>query len=127
MCTSLSHLLRPIKSDTDHPLVKSYTPLAPADLVQCEISVSPHSIATVQQRRIVAKRIVHRESDRLLVLVGPCSIHDPDDARAYAALLRELAVELQDELFIVMRAYLEKPRTVLGWKGLVNEDWKSVV
>ena len=57
----------------------------------------------------------------MLVVVGPCSVHDPEAAIEYATLLRDLAAELRDELCIVMRAYLEKPRTTVGWKGLIND------
>lgn len=65
--------------------------------------------------------IITGTSDKLLVIVGPCSIHDPESALEYAGLLKEVAERLQDELVIVMRAYLEKPRTTVGWKGLIND------
>lgn len=65
--------------------------------------------------------IITGTSDKLLVIVGPCSIHDPQSALEYAGLLKEVAERLQDELVIVMRAYLEKPRTTVGWKGLIND------
>ncbi len=60
-------------------------------------------------------------NDRLLTIVGPCSIHDPATALEYAKKLKELAEKLQDDLVIIMRAYLEKPRTTVGWKGLIND------
>lgn len=65
--------------------------------------------------------IITGTSDKLLVIVGPCSIHDPESALEYAGLLKEVAERLQDDLVIVMRAYLEKPRTTVGWKGLIND------
>lgn len=65
--------------------------------------------------------IITGTSDKLLVIVGPCSIHDPETALEYAGRLKELAEKLQDDLVIVMRAYLEKPRTTVGWKGLIND------
>ena len=71
------------------------------------------------RRRIAA--ILERRDHRLLVIVGPCSIHDAAAARAYARGLKALADETGDVLFVVMRAYLEKPRTALGWKGLIND------
>lgn len=68
-----------------------------------------------------AVKIINGKSDKLLVIVGPCSIHDPEAAYEYAARLRPIAEKLQDDLLIVMRAYLEKPRTTVGWKGLIND------
>ncbi|PYH42448.1 3-deoxy-7-phosphoheptulonate synthase [Aspergillus saccharolyticus JOP 1030-1] len=101
--------------------VEKYTPLAPPELVQYEIGLSAQSLRTVLNSRIEARNIIRQASDRLLVLVGPCSIHDPESALEYATRLRVLAGELQEELCIVMRAYLEKPRTTVGWKGLIND------
>ena len=71
--------------------------------------------------REAAGRILHGHDDRLLVVVGPCSIHDPEAALDYAGRLREKALELGEDLFIVMRVYFEKPRTTVGWKGLIND------
>jgi 3-deoxy-7-phosphoheptulonate synthase len=65
--------------------------------------------------------ILDREDPRLLVVVGPCSLHDPKSAMEYARRLKQLADELQDKLYIVMRVYFEKPRTTIGWKGLIND------
>jgi 3-deoxy-7-phosphoheptulonate synthase len=65
--------------------------------------------------------IIHQRDDRLLVMVGPCSIHDPAAALEYAGQLKGLAQELSSDLCIIMRAYLEKPRTTVGWKGLIND------
>src|SRR5581483_2179165 len=66
-------------------------------------------------------RILHGEDHRLLVIVGPCSIHDPKAAREYAGLLKGAIAELSKDLCIVMRVYFEKPRTTIGWKGLIND------
>lgn len=95
--------------------------MAPPELIQFEIGLSAQSLLTVLNSRIEARQIIRRESDRVLVLVGPCSIHDPETAFEYATRLRELSAELRDDLCIVMRAYLEKPRTTVGWKGLIND------
>src|SRR5690606_41220941 len=65
--------------------------------------------------------ILHAHDDRLAVVVGPCSIHDPRSAIEYAERLREVRTALADDLEIVMRVYFEKPRTTVGWKGLVND------
>lgn len=68
-----------------------------------------------------AVKIVKQEDDRLLVIVGPCSLHDPATAVEYCGRLVQLADKLKDDLCIIMRAYLEKPRTTVGWKGLIND------
>lgn len=65
--------------------------------------------------------MITQTSDRVIVIVGPCSIHDPEAAIEYARRLFEVKERLKDDLVIVMRAYLEKPRTTVGWKGLIND------
>jgi 3-deoxy-7-phosphoheptulonate synthase len=94
--------------------------LSPAILLE-ELPLSPASIATVAEARREVARILHGKDDRLLVVVGPCSIHDPAAALAYADGLRALADRLRDALCIVMRVYFEKPRSTVGWKGLIND------
>lgn len=94
--------------------------VSPAELIG-ELPVSQAASDIVSQARNAIHRILAGEDHRLLVVVGPCSIHDPDSAREYAARLKTLADELVDELFIVMRVYFEKPRTTVGWKGLIND------
>ncbi|XBS70647.1 3-deoxy-7-phosphoheptulonate synthase [Acerihabitans sp. KWT182] len=81
-----------------------------------------------EQQSIAASRrtiadIIHGRDPRLLVVCGPCSIHDPDSALDYARRLLALSEELSDRLFIVMRVYFEKPRTTVGWKGLINDPY----
>ena len=75
----------------------------------------------VLQSRQQIRDILHGRDDRLLVIVGPCSIHDPKAAHEYAQRLAALKGELEDRLMIVMRVYFEKPRTTIGWKGLIND------
>jgi len=77
------------------------------------------SAETVIESRRTIERIIDGADDRLLVVVGPCSIHDPEAALAYARKLAELRRELEDRVYIVMRVYFEKPRTKLGWRGLI--------
>lgn len=79
------------------------------------------AIETVLRGRVDATKIILGRSDRLLVVVGPCSIHDPESAMEYAARLKELSDRLEGDLCVIMRAYLEKPRTTVGWKGLIND------
>ncbi|MCJ1464827.1 3-deoxy-7-phosphoheptulonate synthase [Pseudocyphellaria aurata] len=96
-------------------------PLIPPALLQAEIPASDKTVLTVARGRRDAIRIITQQDDRLLVMVGPCSIHDPATALEYAERLRALAEKLSDDLSIIMRAYLEKPRTTVGWKGLIND------
>ncbi|PHS69299.1 MAG: 3-deoxy-7-phosphoheptulonate synthase [Methylophaga sp.] len=79
--------------------------------------------ATVFNARSAAHKIIQGEDDRLIIIVGPCSIHDPDAAREYATRLKPLIDELKDDLHIIMRVYFEKPRSVVGWKGLINDPY----
>lgn len=76
---------------------------------------------TVARGRRDTIRIISQQDDRLLVMVGPCSIHDPEAALEYAHRLLDISHKLSDDLSIIMRAYLEKPRTTVGWKGLIND------
>ncbi len=93
---------------------------APEALLQ-EYPLSERATETVHNARRDIHRILHGEDDRVLVVVGPCSIHDVNAAREYASRLAPLARELQDRLLVVMRVYFEKPRTTVGWKGLIND------
>jgi 3-deoxy-7-phosphoheptulonate synthase len=105
------------------PLVKGYNPLTPPDLLQSEIPQTPSSRATVDRGRDEVVAVVNDQDEkkRLLVIIGPCSIHDPEAALAYCDRLMEMKKKYKHELVIVMRAYLEKPRTTVGWKGLIND------
>ncbi|MGK3131006.1 3-deoxy-7-phosphoheptulonate synthase AroG [Pantoea sp. C8B4] len=78
---------------------------------------------TVAQARQAIHRILHGQDDRLLVVIGPCSIHDTEAAKEYASRLLTLRDELKGELEVVMRVYFEKPRTTVGWKGLINDPF----
>ncbi|MEJ5920106.1 3-deoxy-7-phosphoheptulonate synthase [Corynebacterium sp. H78] len=77
--------------------------------------------AMVEESRRKIADVIAREDDRLLVVVGPCSVHDPEAALDYARRLKKLSDSLSDDLLIVMRVYFEKPRTTVGWKGLIND------
>ncbi|KAH8585674.1 hypothetical protein B0O99DRAFT_706971 [Bisporella sp. PMI_857] len=96
-------------------------PLVRPELLRYEIPMSPASAATVQTYRDKVADIISQQSDKLIVMCGPCSLHDPDAALEYADLLQAVSALLSDDLVIVMRAYLEKPRTTVGWKGLIND------
>lgn len=99
----------------------SAEPLVPPIDLMRELPLPEAVARTVRRTREEIRRILDREDDRLLVLVGPCSIHDPLAAIDYAARLASLAADLGDRLRIVMRAYLEKPRTGIGWPGLIHD------
>ncbi len=94
--------------------------VAPSKLIE-DVGVSHSAAETVAVARRTIHNILAGEDDRVLAIVGPCSIHDPAAAREYGALLQPLAAELQKDLFVVMRVYFEKPRTTVGWKGLIND------
>jgi 3-deoxy-7-phosphoheptulonate synthase len=101
--------------------VDGYDPLIPPALLISEIPLSEAALETVVKGRRDAVGVIMGRNDRLLVIVGPCSIHDPATALEYAARLKALSEKLSDDLVIIMRAYLEKPRTTVGWKGLIND------
>lgn len=86
-----------------------------------ELPITETAAKTVYRARQAIHRILQGEDDRVLVIVGPCSIHDPDAARDYASRLKPVRDRLIDDLEIVMRVYFEKPRTTVGWKGLIND------
>ena len=94
--------------------------ISPESLIN-DIPLSDAAAATVAAARESIARILEGEDDRLLVVVGPCSIHDPKAAREYAQGLKSAADKFSDDLQIVMRVYFEKPRTTVGWKGLIND------
>ncbi len=92
----------------------------PAEVKQ-RVPLSERAEETVLRGRNTVERILDRKDHRLMVVVGPCSIHDPRAALDYAARLKQLADEVADTLYVVMRVYFEKPRTTTGWKGLIND------
>jgi 3-deoxy-7-phosphoheptulonate synthase len=101
--------------------VAGFQPLiAPNDLL-AELPLGEARAATVRSSRAAVRRILNGDDDRLMVVVGPCSVHDTDAAVDYAGRLAKTAVEHADELLLVMRVYFEKPRTTVGWKGLIND------
>lgn len=95
--------------------------LLPPVFLEEELPATEKVAAAVYQFRTEISRILDRSDPRLLVVVGPCSIHDAEAAREYAGLLKGAADEFGKELRIVMRVYFEKPRTTIGWKGLIND------
>ncbi len=94
--------------------------ISPAVLLE-ELPVTPQIEAVVEQGRAAVANVLHGRDDRLVVVVGPCSIHDHDQALDYARRLQATAADLSDALIVVMRVYFEKPRTTVGWKGYIND------
>ncbi len=105
----------------DNVRIKAVKDLDSPSTIQSEIPVSDESRATVLKTRTAIHQVLYDEDDRLVVVVGPCSIHDIKAGIEYAKLLKTEADKYQDNLIIVMRVYFEKPRTTIGWKGLIND------
>jgi len=106
---------------TDDERIAAYRPLIPPVILMEELPLTEQASNTVASARREAEAIVRGEDDRLLVVTGPCSIHDPKAALEYADHLQGVMHELSADLRIVMRVYFEKPRTTIGWKGLIND------
>ena len=105
----------------DDTRIDAVRPLITPALLLEKLPVSEATLTLVERSRQEIARILAGDDDRLLVVIGPCSIHDHDQALAYAALLQAAAVPLNDALLVVMRTYFEKPRTTVGWKGYIND------
>ena len=109
------------KPNTDDVRIKEIKELVPPAHVFREFPVSVRSAQTTFNARQAIHRILHGADDRLLVVIGPCSVHDTEQALDYARRLNVEVPRLEKDLFIVMRVYFEKPRTTVGWKGLIND------
>lgn len=110
-----------MKYQTDDLRIIGMHELTPPVELHREYPLTETATETVHSAREDAHNILHGQDDRLLVVVGPCSIHDVDAALEYAARLQHLRHTLKDQLHIIMRVYFEKPRTTIGWKGLIND------
>ncbi len=108
---------------TQNVNIESFTPLtSPSDLQQ-QMPASSRAHQTVVEARETIRQIITRQDPRLLVVAGPCSIHDIEAAMDYARRLADLRRRLADRIYIIMRVYFEKPRTTIGWKGLINDPY----
>ncbi|MCC6933503.1 MAG: 3-deoxy-7-phosphoheptulonate synthase [Deltaproteobacteria bacterium] len=101
--------------------VEELIPLIPPQELGREIAITEEAAAFVSDSRQQIVNIIQRQDKRLLVIVGPCSIHDEQMANDYASRLAKIMPELSDRLYIIMRVYFEKPRTSVGWKGLISD------
>ncbi len=106
---------------TDDTRIGAVRPLISPALLFDEMPVPGAALDLVERSRQEISAVLHGQDDRLLVVVGPCSIHDHDQAMDYARLLKKLRDELSQDLLVVMRVYFEKPRTTVGWKGYIND------
>lgn len=106
---------------TDDLRIKALRPLVSPAIIIEELPITGEIANLVAKTRQVAANIIHGRDKRLLAIVGPCSIHDPTAALEYAKKLKKAAAEFENELLIIMRVYFEKPRTTVGWKGLIND------
>lgn len=107
--------------ETDDLRIRDVRPLIPPAILLEEIPISERASNVVADTRLAIGQILRGDDRRFAVIVGPCSIHDPIAALEYAARLKPLADRYADALLVVMRVYFEKPRTTVGWKGLIND------
>jgi 3-deoxy-7-phosphoheptulonate synthase len=105
----------------DDTRIAAMRPLLPPAILIEELPLSQQALDVVEKGREDAENILSGQDDRLLVLAGPCSIHDPAAALEYAHRLKSLAGRYEDDIKVIMRTYFEKPRTTVGWKGLIND------
>ena len=105
----------------DDTRIDAVRPLVTPALLMEKLPGSQRALSLVEQSRQALSRVLQGSDDRLIVVVGPCSIHDPVAGMDYARRLKALADEVGDTLQLIMRVYFEKPRTTVGWKGLIND------
>ena len=107
--------------NTDDVRVRGIEELTPPSEIVRQFTITPMAKSVVAEARHAIHRILHGADDRLVIIIGPCSIHDVKAAKEYGGRLAELKRRLAGELLVLMRVYFEKPRTSVGWKGLVND------
>jgi 3-deoxy-7-phosphoheptulonate synthase len=109
--------------DLENVNVASFETMPTPEELHARLPLSAAAEATVSSGREIVRAILDRRDPRLFVVVGPCSIHDPQAALDYARRLKTLAEEISDTIYVVMRVYFEKPRTSVGWKGYINDPY----
>ena len=109
------------QSDIDDVNVQSIQPLVTPAQLKSEVPLTEMAYQTVLRGRDTVRNILDGNDKRVFVVIGPCSIHDTVAAHEYADRLKVLSEKVKDTLYIVMRVYFEKPRTTVGWKGLIND------
>lgn len=109
------------KDRIDDVNIHSLTPMMPPHKLLEELPMTEAAEATVLEGRKTVRNIIDRTDPRIMMVIGPCSIHDPEAAMDYARRLKKLSDQVSDSIYVVMRVYFEKPRTTTGWKGLIND------
>ena len=109
-----------VNKTDDLRIINTQELISPKDIIS-QLSPSKPGIDTIIDARLEIKDILEKKSKKFVIVVGPCSIHDVDAAKEYAVKLKKLKNSLSENSLIIMRAYFEKPRTVIGWKGLIND------
>ena len=109
------------KTRIDDTRIALVRPLVTPALLEEQLPATPAHLALVEASRQAISNVLHGKDDRLVVVVGPCSIHDHEQAMDYARRLKVAADQHAKELIVVMRVYFEKPRTTVGWKGYIND------
>lgn len=112
------------KNEYDECVIDMYPIITPEKL-KAQFPLTCIERQNIAYSRNIIMNIIHRRDPRLLIICGPCSVHDEDATIEYATKLRTLSIALQDQLYIVMRVYLEKPRTTVGWKGMINDPYMN--
>lgn len=107
--------------NTDNVRIKDKRTLVPSSVLHKEYPITKNSVKTVISARKAISNILQNRDERMIIVVGPCSVHDVKSAKEYARLLLQEAKKHISELVIIMRVYFEKPRTTIGWKGLIND------
>ncbi|MCB1957942.1 MAG: 3-deoxy-7-phosphoheptulonate synthase, partial [Rhodocyclaceae bacterium] len=110
-------------AQTENLNVGTFDEMPSPEEIKALVPITETAAATVREGRRALQRILDREDNRLFVVVGPCSIHDPVAGVDYARRLKALADEVSETLLLVMRVYFEKPRTATGWKGYINDPY----
>ena len=109
-----------VNKTDDLRIINTQELISPKDIIS-QLSPSKTGIDTIIDARLEIKNILEKKSKKFVIIVGPCSIHDVDAAKEYAVKLKKLKNSLSENSLLIMRAYFEKPRTVIGWKGLIND------
>ena len=105
----------------DDSKIHYYEPLVIPDTLKCKLPINNHIQEFIDKSRNTISNILNGQDKRKIVIVGPCSIHNVEEAKNYALELKKISLRFEDKLYIVMRTYFEKPRTSIGWKGLIND------
>jgi len=108
-------------SHVDNLNIDNFSVLVTPKELKDKLPLTETAIATITKGREVVRNILDGSDKRLFIVIGPCSIHDTEAALDYAKRLKELSEKVKDSIYIVMRVYFEKPRTTVGWKGLIND------